>query len=66
MCSKRKKKKRSLSEQIVTLGMSLYCSVILNEKLVDINAQPKLFTIIYRFIRLPPLDFLRFIFTILF
>lgn len=55
---KGKRKKRSLSEQIVTLGMSLYCSVILNEKLVDINAQPKLFH--RSFIDLldsPPLDF---------
>jgi polyisoprenyl-phosphate glycosyltransferase len=55
---KGKRKKRSFKEQIITLGMSLYCSVILNEKLVDINAQPKLFH--RSFIDLldsPPLDF---------
>lgn len=55
---KGKRKKRNFKEQIITLGMSLYCSVILNEKLVDINAQPKLFH--RSFIDLldsPPLDF---------
>ena len=55
---KGKRKKRSFKEQIITLGMSLYCSIILKEKLVDINAQPKLFH--RSFIDLldsPPLDF---------
>lgn len=55
---KGKRKRRSFNEQIITLGMSLYCSIILSEKLFDINAQPKLFH--RSFIDLlasPPLDF---------
>jgi len=55
---KGKRKKRSFREQIITSGMSLYCSIILKEKLLDINAQPKLFH--RSFIDLltsPPLDF---------
>ena len=55
---KGKRKRRNFSEQIITLGMSLYCSIILSEKLFDINAQPKLFHRSFiNSLAEPPLDF---------
>ena len=55
---KGKRKRRNFNEQIITLGMSLYCSIILSEKLFDINAQPKLFHRSFiNSLAAPPLDF---------
>ena len=52
------RRKRKLKDEVITLGMSIYSSIILGTRLFDINAQPKLFH--RSFIDLfssPPLDF---------
>ena len=35
---------RSLKDRLFTIGMSIFCSIILNQILWDINAQPTIFT----------------------
>ena len=52
------RRKRKLKDEFITLGMSIYSSIMLGTRLFDINAQPKLFH--RSFIDLfssPPLDF---------
>lgn len=41
---KGKRKKRKFAEQFFTFGMQVIASIVLGEKLDDINAQPKLFS----------------------
>ena len=55
---KGQRKKRNLFDRFFTLSMGLYCSILLNKWLYDINAQPKIF---HRFFlekfKNPPIDF---------
>jgi glycosyltransferase involved in cell wall biosynthesis len=44
---KGERKKRKLFDNIFTAGMSLLCSILLKQKLWDINAQPKIFNRIF-------------------
>ena len=55
---KGRRKNQTFLEKIITWGMSIYCSLLLGKKLIDINAQPKIFH--RSFLDLftsPPLDF---------
>ena len=55
---KGRRKNQTFFEKLITWGMSIYCSFLLGTRLIDINAQPKIFH--RSFIDLfnsPPLDF---------
>ena len=55
---KGRRKNQTFLEKIITWGMSIYCSLLLGKRLIDINAQPKIFH--RSFLDLftsPPLDF---------
>lgn len=55
---KGKRKNRSYFDDFFTKGMSLISSIILNSKLHDVNAQPKVFSkIFYKKLKNPPHDF---------
>jgi len=56
---KGKRRNRNLIDSFFTWGMQVYCTILLNTKLNDINAQPKLFSRVFyeNNFKEPPSDF---------
>ena len=56
---KGKRRNRNLLDSFFTWGMQIYCTILLNKKLKDINAQPKLFSRVFyeNNFKEPPSDF---------
>jgi dolichol-phosphate mannosyltransferase len=55
---KGRRKRRSPLDSMLTLGMGVLSSILLRQRLTDINAQPKMFHRSFlKFVKDPPLDF---------